>query len=92
MMLKNTAKQPGTQVFNLRHEQFCAEGPCACTNTTLPLAVETDDGKTGVQIIDRRICASLTIPPGATVEADPRVEKVRDVQAALARGDLRKVG
>lgn len=59
LALKSTSRC--MQTFNLPHEFYCTGAKCHCTVYTLHLAQVG-----GVLPVPRRLCASLTLLPGAT--------------------------
>lgn len=87
VVLKNTRRQ--VAVFNLPHAEFCEDGACACTSTIRRRAELLPDGSTGVRETSVRINGSLTIlARSSSGPISKRVMNVRDVSAAVARGDL----
>lgn len=88
--LSNRTKQ--IQVFNLPHAYRCSETWCFCTPTELRLVEALPDGSTGVRVVGRQICSSLTLLAGETSgELPVEVARAPEVKAALDRQVLRLI-
>lgn len=88
--LQNRTKQ--IKVFNLPHAFRCVGNKCFCSPTSLRLTEALPDGSTGIRVVDRLLCSSLTILAGETSEALPdEVRAAPEVKAALDRKVVRLI-
>lgn len=76
--------------FNLPHESYCGEGPCACSTVEQPVIVnDMDTGVQGLKVVEKKFCASITLLAGGlSDELADSVLNVPDVSAAIARGEV----
>lgn len=74
------------QVFNLRHEIYCGDGPCSCTRTKGIADATSRKGLPSVKHIVLRACAVLTLLVGERKEVGARALHIPEIQEAIRRG------
>jgi hypothetical protein len=81
------------QVFNLPHDTYCADGDCACSDTTLVVLDENPrTGERAPRRVTRKTPDSLTLlARERLVDLPMAILDVPEVKAAIARGLVRIV-
>lgn len=81
------------QVFNLDHEAYCGQGPCACSDiTTVVLEENPRTGERAPKRMTKKAPAALTLLARERQEGLPEtILQVPEVRAAIDRGHVRVV-